>query len=172
MEIKPDTKDWTWVLERKCPECGFDAPALARYDIGARTRDVAARWPAVLARPDATERPGPDVWSPLEYGAHVRDVMRVMDERLQLLLTEDDPTFPNWDQDRTAVEDDYASQNPATVSDELLDAGRTIADRFDTVEEDAWSRSGTRSNGSVFTVDTLGRYFLHDVVHHLHDVRG
>ena len=28
-----------------------------------------------------------------------------------------------------------------------------------------------RSNGSEFTVESLGRYHLHDVVHHLHDVR-
>lgn len=21
-QIVPDTKDWTWVLERPCPECG------------------------------------------------------------------------------------------------------------------------------------------------------
>jgi hypothetical protein len=28
----------------------------------------------------------------------------------------------------------------------------------------------TRSNGDEFTVETLGRYHLHDVVHHLHDV--
>ena len=25
MPIVPDDKDWTWVLERPCPECGFDA---------------------------------------------------------------------------------------------------------------------------------------------------
>ena len=25
--ITPDTKDWTWVLERPCPECGFEAAA-------------------------------------------------------------------------------------------------------------------------------------------------
>ena len=23
--INPDTKDWTWVLNRSCPECGYDA---------------------------------------------------------------------------------------------------------------------------------------------------
>ena len=21
--VPPDTKDWTWVLERPCPDCGF-----------------------------------------------------------------------------------------------------------------------------------------------------
>ena len=29
MPIVPDDKDWTWVLQRPCPECGFDASALA-----------------------------------------------------------------------------------------------------------------------------------------------
>ena len=24
MAITPDTKDWTWVLQRPCPECGFN----------------------------------------------------------------------------------------------------------------------------------------------------
>jgi len=28
-----------------------------------------------------------------------------------------------------------------------------------------------RSNGDVFTVETLGRYHLHDVLHHSWDVR-
>jgi hypothetical protein len=39
------------------------------------------------------------------------------------------------------------------------------------------ARSGARVGlrrrevcGSGFTVDSLGRYFLHDVVHHLHDL--
>ena len=32
--------------------------------------------------------------------------------------------------------------------------------------------SGTRSNGSSFTIATLGQYTLHDVVHHLADVTG
>jgi hypothetical protein len=34
----------------------------------------------------------------------------------------------------------------------------------------AWDRPGLRSNGSRFTVASLGRYHLHDVVHHLRDV--
>lgn len=25
--IVADDKDWTWVIERACPECGFDAGA-------------------------------------------------------------------------------------------------------------------------------------------------
>jgi hypothetical protein len=86
------------------------------------------------------------------------------------MLNEDDPEFPNWDQDETAREEHYELQEPQVVSGELLDAASAYADRFDTVRDDQWPRPGTRSNGSRFTVETLGAYSLHDVVHHLWDV--
>ena len=35
-----------------------------------------------------------------------------------------------------------------------------------------WARTGRRSGGAVITIQTLGQYFLHDLTHHLHDVRG
>ena len=45
-----------------------------------------------------------------------------------------------------------------------------LADRFDAVGADQWERRGFRSDGSVFTVESLGRYLMHDPVHHLWDV--
>lgn len=170
MTITPDTKDWTWVLERPCPECGFRADSFDRTELGTRTRATVPAWQAVLERPDVTVRPAPQVWSPLEYGCHVRDVFGMFDRRLHLMLDEDEPHFPNWDQDETAVQDSYAEQDPAVVRAELAAAGAAIAATFDAVPESGWARNGLRSNGSTFTVETLGRYFLHDVVHHLHDV--
>ncbi|GAA3801675.1 DinB family protein [Cellulomonas soli] len=167
-----DTKDWTWVLERRCSECGFAAADVDGPEIAGTVRDLVPRWVSVLHRPDARVRPAPTTWSALEYGAHVRDVMRVFDTRLALMLDEDDPLFDNWDQDATALAERYDLQDPAAVADELADAAEATAARFAGVGDDQWERSGRRSNGSVFTVRTLGQYFLHDAVHHLHDVRG
>jgi hypothetical protein len=45
-----------------------------------------------------------------------------------------------------------------------------VSDRFAGVQEGEWSRTGVRSNGSRFTVLTLGQYMLHDLAHHLVDV--
>ena len=171
-EIAPDTKDWTWVLTRPCPECGFDESTVAGADVGARTRSGAATWQRVLHRPEVRTRPAPGVWSTLEYGCHVRDVYRVFDHRLARMLDEDDPLFDNWDQDATAVQGRYAEQDPATVADELGAAAATIAERFDGVSSGQWARTGRRTDGARFTVETLGRYFVHDWVHHLHDVGG
>lgn len=170
-QIAPDTKDWTWVLDRSCPECGLDAGAVDRADLGALLRDNADAWQRVLATPEASRRPEPTVWSPTEYAAHVRDVHRMFSGRVALMLTEDDPTFENWDQDETAVAERYDLQRPEQVAPELLAAAEAVAASYDGVAGEAWDRRGTRSNGRVFTVETLGRYHLHDVVHHLWDVR-
>jgi hypothetical protein len=130
------------------------------------------RWRAVLRRPDVAERPDEDTWSALEYACHVRDVFSLFDQRLNLMLDGDNVRFENWDQDRTAVEKDYANADPAVVSAELTAEGQQIAESFAGVREAEWGRKGLRSNGSGFTVLTLAQYFLHDVVHHLHDVDG
>ena len=110
------------------------------------------------------------MWSALEYGCHVRDVHRIFNERVRLMLSEDEPRFPNWDQDATAIEDDYGSQDPAVVDVGTRRCGRAVADTYDRVPPDAWSRRGLRSNGSEFTVASIAVYHLHDIVHHAHDV--
>jgi hypothetical protein len=172
MTIVPDAKDWTWVLRRPCPDCGLDTRGLAREDVAGMLRANAQAWPAVLAAPGAGARPEPGTWSPLEYGCHVRDVFRRFDGRLVLMLTQDGPLFPNWDQDATAIEDRYAEQDPAEVAEDLLAAAATLADRFDDVSGDQWQRTGARTDGARFTVETFARYLIHDPVHHLCDVTG
>ncbi|HZX56630.1 MAG TPA: DinB family protein [Ilumatobacteraceae bacterium] len=171
MTIHPETKSWTWVLEQCCDECGFDCRSLPRAEIASGCRDVAAPWPAFLADPLARVRPRADLWSALEYGCHVRDVYRRGSYRLGRMLTEDGPVFDNWDQDETAVTERYDLQDPVTVARELSIAGNNLADLYETVAGDQWDRPGTRSDGSLFTVDSFGRYFLHDLVHHVVDVR-
>lgn len=174
MAIVPDNKDWTWVLERRCLKCGFACSELPRDQIAPMIRANAQAWSDILAD-DPVQlrlRERDDRWSRLEYACHVRDVFRIFDERLNLMLTSDDPTYENWDQDRTASEDRYGHQNPQVVAAELSKAAGMLAGDFDRVEGAAWQRRGTRSDGAKFTVQSIGRYALHDVVHHLHDVAG
>ena len=172
MAIEPDTKDWTWVLQRPCPECGLEAAAHSPASIPELLQDAVVRWRAVLRRPDVARRPDAATWSPLEYAAHVRDVCGVFAERLELMLTEDEPTFADWDQDAAAVEGRYDEQDPAEVAEQLAAAAAALAGAFGAVPHEQWERAGLRSNGSAFTVRTLSQYFAHDVLHHLHDVGG
>jgi hypothetical protein len=167
---EPDAKDWTWVLTQPCPDCGFDAAAVPREHIPARLLATNPRWTAVLTGPAAARRPSPAVWSPLEYGCHVRDVHRVFALRGRLILDEADPEFADWDQDETALTQRYWEADPAAVAAELTSAGEAAADVFGGLDDAQWSRAGRRSNGSVFTMESLALYYLHDVEHHLHDV--
>ncbi len=172
MPIEPDTKDWTWVLRERCPECGFDPASVDRGDVSRRIREAAAAMHARLHREGVEQRPDEATWSPLEYAAHVRDVCGVMRARLDQMLTEDDPEFANWDQDRAAIDGDYAHQPFEHVAVELDLAAAELANAADAVPSDAWDRSGRRSNGSAFTVETLLVYALHDLEHHVWDVRA
>jgi hypothetical protein len=171
-DMEPDGKDWTWVLQRPCADCGFDARSIPGPQVAAGLRRNAARWPAVCARADVRVRPAPGVWSPLEYACHVRDVCRVFESRVNLMRSEVDPTFEVWDQDAAAVDGNYRGQEPLAVGIELMAAADSAADTFEAVGESDWQRTGRRSNGSRFTIETLGQYFLHEVTHHLHDVHG
>jgi hypothetical protein len=83
-----------------------------------------------------------------------------------------EPAFENWNQDPTAIANAYGAQDPAVVSVGRLVAAEAAAGSFDAVGDGDWERTGRHTNGSVFTLETLGRYFLHDLAHHLHHVRG
>lgn len=169
--IVPEDKDWTWVLHTPCPQCGFDARAVERTTVAGLVRENARVWQRLLA--DGVIRPGrPDdsTWSTLEYACHVRDVYRRFEARLGLMIEHDDPLFENWDQDASAVDDRYEEQDPATVVAELDAAAGRMADRLDSVKPDEWDRPGRRSNGSLFTVESLALYMIHDPIHHAWDV--
>ena len=38
-EMLPDTKDWTWVLDRACPDCGLDSGSLRLGDVPQMLRE-------------------------------------------------------------------------------------------------------------------------------------
>lgn len=170
--IEPDDKDWTWVLQRACPDCGFDAGDVPGPRVAGWLREKTACWPAVCARRDAGIRPEPHVWSPLEYACHLRDVCRVFEARVNLMRSEVDPIFESWDQDSAAIAGAYRAQKPLAVGVELCVEAEAAAVAFEAVGEGEWERTGRRADGFGFTIETLGQYFLHDVIHHLHDVRG
>jgi hypothetical protein len=168
--IVPDVKNWTWVLERSCPECGFEPADHPRERLGAELRALGPAYDALLRDPRVAQRPSPQVWSALEYGCHVRDVFELFLYRLNLMLDEDAPQFANWDQDGTAITDRYDLQDPEAVRARLAAGAAALADRYDAVTGEQWARTGLRSDGSAFTVETFGTYLLHDPIHHLWDI--
>ncbi len=167
-----DDKDWTWVLDRPCPDCGADVRSMDVAEIAAANRENAAGWTEVLAGdPEwVRRRPAPETWSPLEYACHVRDVFRLFKQRLDLMLMENDPEFPNWNPNIAAEAERYDLADPATVSAEVVSAATVIADAFEALTAEQLARTGRRSDGAAFTIETFARYEIHDPLHHLWDV--
>ncbi len=169
--IVPDSKNWTWVLARACPECGFDASACPAESVAGLVRENARAWDRLFD--DGAIRPGrPDdsTWSSLEYACHVRDVYRRYRGRIDLMVRDDDPLFENWDQDASAAEDAYDGQDPASVVGELVGAADAVASLLEQITGSVWQRPGRRSDGASFRVESIARYMVHDPIHHLWDV--
>ncbi|CAN7567700.1 DinB family protein [Terrabacter sp. LjRoot27] len=170
----PDDADWTWVLTRPCPDCGFDAAAVEPADVPDLLRDAGQRYAAALGREDARTRPAEGVWSTLEYACHVRDVCDVMRGRLEQILARGGEVvrFANWDQDETAVEQQYWRSDPDVVAHEVTAAFEAAATAYALPAGTQWEWPALRSNGSEFTARTLALYFTHDIRHHLWDVNA
>lgn len=170
----PEHQNWTWVLERRCEDCGSDVGAIDRDELAGVIRSNAAAWRSLLGREDLVRVRPPSsdgvVWSALEYGAHVRDVYELFADRLKLMLSEDEPTFTDWDQNQAALDGNYVEQDPGRVSYALAVGAGKFADMLDHVAGDQWARVGRRSDGDAFTVESIARYLLHDVSHHVWDV--
>ncbi len=159
------------MLGRPCTECGFDASACRVADVPELIRENSRTWGRLLG--DGAVRAGrPDAatWSVLEYACHVRDVYGRYHGRIRLMGAEEDPLFPNWDQDRSAIADRYDEQDPAQVVAELEAAAEDLASLLERLDGPGWESPGRRSDGASFTVATIARYMIHDPVHHLWDV--
>ena len=168
-----ETRNWAeLVLHSGCAQCGFAPGGLAPREASERVRHSIPSWQAVLDRPDVQVRPDPTTWSPLEYASHVRDLCRLAPARVAAMVSVDDPTCVDWDQDRAAVDGAYWSQDPAAIRDELTRWALAAAAVLDAVSDSSAERRGRRSDGSSFTVRTFGANLVHEIEHHVHDVDG
>jgi len=82
------------------------------------------------------------------------------------------PTVPELGSGRDCGDRAVQRAGPAVVATQLATAADTLASRLDDVHGYQWERPGRRSDGALFTVATFVRYFIHDPIHHLHDVTG
>ena len=69
-------------------------------------------------------RPSPGEWSIKEVCCHLRDSSEIDGERIRLMLSEDDPLLPSYDQEALARERDYQNESMPLV----LTAVRAFSD--------------------------------------------
>ncbi|GAB2796684.1 DinB family protein [Amycolatopsis magusensis] len=160
-----------------CLECDFtydedDAPAAART-----VRDGVAEVAAILRAHrigDLRTRPRPGVWSPLEYGCHVRDVLLVQRERVLTARRTARPVCAPMGRDERVEHDGYAEQDPGDVARQLLDAARLFGTVLDRLGPD-WERTllypYPSSEPRERSLRWVAVHTVHEVRHHLLDIR-
>ena len=156
-----------------CDECGFTYAAVSAEELPRRLEAAGRRIAAALAATaDPRRRPAPSVWSPLEYTCHVRDVLRVQNERLTLALRNDNPQFAPMGREERVTLDAYNAQNPRAVLTELAQATNDLAHAFGALGPEQRSRTGIYNWPVVEsrTVLWLGRHTVHEMEHHLMDL--
>ena len=164
------------VIEERCAECVFDYAATARRELPGAVATWGALHAAILAGIDAVTlrtHHRLDVWSALEYGCHTRDVLAVQGERIYQVLTVQEPLFESMRREQRAVEFDYNAQDPHVVATQLTEAAGYLRQLLLSLAAEDWHRTGW-FNWPVPTqrdVDWMARHALHELVHHLLDVR-
>ena len=123
--------------------------------------------------PDLRSRRELGVWSPLEYGCHVRDVLLVQRERVLAARSMDRPSFnPMFREERVAF-DGYAEQNEKDVVRQLNDAALLFSNVLSRLSPSEWDRSLIYNypEPMVRPLRWVAIHTLHEVRHHLSDVR-
>ncbi|MPZ62381.1 MAG: DinB family protein [Propionibacteriales bacterium] len=122
---------------------------------------------------DLRSRRQPAVWSPLEYGCHVRDMFLVQRERVLAARRTPNPACELMGRDERVDHDGYADQDPSDVARQLTDASRLFVNVLNRLPANDWERTmiyvyPTPTGRSLHWVAV---HTLHEVRHHLMDVR-
>ena len=119
-------------------------------------------------------RAAPDDWTPLEYAGHVRDILFVQRDRVLLALVEDVPTFVPMHRDERVPFVADNDRDPAVVAEELAVGARLLAEVFAGLDDDQLERTGIYNYPSPQprTLRWIGVHTLHELHHHLADIRS
>jgi hypothetical protein len=158
-----------------CTECRYDDAVLDHSQVIAELTSLAGKLSQVLAsvpRSRLSERSNPTPWSPLEYGCHVRDVLRFQRERVVAAQAHYRPVFGPMRRDERAIDERYNEQDPLLIADDILKAAALLATELTALDEQGWQRTGIYPwpAPQPRTVEWVARWTAHELAHHLFDI--
>jgi DinB superfamily len=154
-----DIRDRIAAWSRRSRETRLERLAASPPELIAR---LAAARAEILAR-----RPGPAAWAPVEVVCHLRDLEESFHERLELILTTDDPCFPTTDPNRWAGERQYLRADALAAARAFAQRrGETLA-LLRGIDASAWLRAGRQldSRGRRTVDEFLTLMAWHDENH-------
>jgi DinB superfamily len=124
---------------------------------------------------DLRSRRSPEVWSPLEYACHVRDVLFVQRERVLAARIVDGPSSvnPMYREERVGF-DGYAEQNEEDVVRQLGDAALLFSNVLSRLGPLDWELGVIYAypEPRVRSLRWVAIHTVHEARHHLGDVRS
>ena len=156
-----------------CDVCGFEWDAIAAAEVAPRLAVATDGFAAVLAVDEEllTARPSPERWSALEYGAHVRDVLLNVRDRIFVGLAEDDPvTKPMYRDLRIPF---YVDEMPDGVAQGLGVASSLLARTMSGLSPQQLERTLVYAYPTTASrsLRWVGAQALHEAEHHLADAQ-
>jgi hypothetical protein len=151
----------------RCDACAWSYEDLEVAEVPTTLRALAADYPEL--KPTRTS---PEVWSPLEYGCHVRDVLLVQRDRLVRAVVEDVPSMPSMARDERVTLLRYADSDPDEVRGQVVVAADLLAWAWDGLTQDQLTRAMHYGypEPAVRDIAWLGRHSVHELRHHLDDI--
>jgi S-DNA-T family DNA segregation ATPase FtsK/SpoIIIE len=154
-----------------CAACDYVYADVPHVVIAPRLQAVAASFASLLDSTPADAlrgRPADDVWSPLEYAAHVRDVLWNIRDRIFLALVEEHPTFARVYPDQRAELGRYKDEDPCEVADQIVTGAAALGRVIALLTAEQLARTGVYA-GDDREVLWIARQALHEATHHLDD---
>jgi hypothetical protein len=158
-----------------CAGCGFTydlrQAATACDDICAAAAEVVAL--LCDSGIDTRLRARPDLWSPLEYGCHLRDVLLVQRERVLAARRVNGADCASMGREERAEHDGYNEQDPIEVARQLGDAATLFSNVLARLAADDWDRTVVYHypETSERSLRWVAVHTAHELQHHLLDIR-
>jgi hypothetical protein len=154
-------------MEERCDECGFDASADDVLQVAAALEGAGSavqEHVRALSAETVRHRPGPGIWSPVEYLGHLRESMAFHRWLIERALAEQSPRVPAVDPDDSVARAGYQDGD---VEELLAQFERRVARLRQTVSalrDEEPSRAIVLDGRSV-TVALVARSALHECRH-------
>jgi hypothetical protein len=117
-------------------------------------------------------RPSPGEWSIKEVCCHLRDSSEIDGERIRLMLSEDDPLLPSYDQEALARERDYQNESMPLVLTAVRAFSGGLAYLLENLGEGEWQRRGRHQERGPISIAQYAQLLADHAREHLAQIRA
>lgn len=111
-------------------------------------------------------------WGPIEYVAHLVDIEKLQRGRMQEILSREGAYLRSYDQERAAVEHDYASRSlDDALTQFATERGETMSLLMNLALKD-WEKTGIHDERGELSIEDIAEILISHDAEHLADVRA